>query len=1019
MNKTVIRIFGCFFLIPILLHYTPVKEGTATPIGDPSRTGGTILYVKEAGTSPSCTSWDDACSLQTALDLAVAGNEIWVAAGTYTPSPSDNGVYFSLVNGVAVYGGFAGTETSLSQRDWEINITTLSGEIGTPGDLTDNSRHIVTGSYLDSMTILDGFTINGGYNTDSWGSGLYCYHCDIQPYNLVITNNRGNQGGGMTFLYDSPTLTNVTFSNNTANYGGGLYTESSNPTLQDVTFDSNSAVLDGAGMCNYSYSHPTLTNVKFSNNIASNTGGAIYTYDGSLDVTNGSFVNNSAAGSGTLYKGGGAIYNFHFTTSTLTNVTFSGNSSAYYGGGIYNLQASTSTLTNVTFSGNSAFRGGGMANFVISPSTMTNVTFVGNSASDSGGGIYNYESSNTTIKNGILWNNTPSHVSNPSSNFYISYSDIQGGCPEQDYLSCSNIINTNPLLGTLNDNGGFSQTHALPSGSPAIDAGDPINYPPTDQRGYFRPIDGDAVPGARTDMGAYEFGSFELTGPILYVKVDAIGYCRSWADACDLQTALYHAIPGFQVWVARGSYKPTLALDPADPRTTTFQLMPGVAIYGGFFGTETALQQRNWNTNITTLSGDIGAIGNTTDNSYHVLVGNGVDDTAILDGFTIKLGNANGTAHNSGGGLFNTAASPTLANLSFAGNTALNGGGIYNDPTSNPTLTNIIFDGNSAEYGGGMYNNASSPVLNQVTFSENTAVQGGGMFGDYSSPVLTNVTFSKNLAGVWGGGMCNMNYSSPQLNFVTFSENGTTENSSWGGGMSNMYNSSPTLTNVAFIENFTDSYGGGMVNWDHCNPTLSNVTFSGNTSDLNGGGMRNYQTSNPTLTNVTFSFNIAGYDGGGMSNEYYSSPTLTNVTFFKNRALEGTGGGIDDHYYSSPLIRNTILWDNKPDQVFSELFSTPQLTYCDIEGGFSGTGNISTPPMLSPLADNGGFTHTHALELGSLAIDAGDPAGCPVTDQRGYFRPADGNADGTSRCDMGAFEFAARAPFIFMPLVLR
>jgi len=995
MNSPIIRILTCIFIFSMLLQYTPITEGTAMPVEDQSRTGDNILYVKETGTSSSCTSWDDACSLQTALGLAVSGDEIRVAAGTYHPSETDPSVYFSLVSGVAVYGGFPGGGGDWAERDWVTNATILSGELGDPGDASDNSHHIVTGSDLSVSTTLDGFSIVGGYSTSGFASGIYFFSANASVSNVNISNNHSGQGGGMTIINGSSTLTNVTFTSNTAGLGGGLYSTTSNPTLLNVTFDSNSAQ-QGGGMFSISDGDLTLTNVTFVNNIASTSGGGLYTYDGNIILTNGSFINNSALGSGSdpdLYKGGGGMFNFHYTTSTLTNVTFSGNSSAYYGGGLYNLQASTSTLTNVTFSANSALKGGGMATFVTSPSTMSNVTFVGNSASDSGGGIYNYQSSTTTIRNGIMWNNTPSHVSNPGSYFNITYSDVQGGCPAEDYLTCSNIISTNPLLGTLQDNGGFSWTHALSSGSPAIDTGDPINYPPTDQRGYFRPIDGDAVPGARTDMGAYEYGSFELTGPILYVKPGATGYCSSWADACDLQTALYHAQPGFQVWVAKGTYKPSMTVDPADSRTATFQMKPGVAIYGGFFGNETALQQRNWLTQVTTLSGDIGVAADTSDNCYHIVTSNGLDHTAILDGFTIKLGNANGTTHNAGGGVYNSSSSPTLAHLTISGNNAV--------------------------YGGGMNNNTSNPHLTQVTFSRNTADQGGGMYGDHSSPVLNDVSFDENTAADRGGGMCNMNNSNPILTRVTFTENGTTENMSSGGGMFNMNYSNPSVTDVSFIANFTDWWGGGMMNWEHSSPTLVNVTFSANTSQIDGGGMKNYETSNPILTNVTFSGNIAEYDGGGMSNENYSSPILTNVTFFKNRATNGTGGGIDNHYYCNPVILNTILWDNKYDQVYNESFSVPVITYSDIQGGYTGVGNINVNPILLSLTNNGGFTMTHALRSDSPVIDTGDPANCPVTDQRGYFRPADGNGDGIRRCDMGAYEFGGRAPFFYLPLIFR
>jgi hypothetical protein len=255
----------------------------------------------------------------------------------------------------------------------------------------------------------------------------------------------------------------------------------------------------------------------------------------------------------------------------------------------------------------------------------------------------------------------------------------------------------------------------------------------------------------------------------------------SWADAyTDLQSALVAAIAGQEIWVAAGTYKPSSTGD----RAISFALKSGVGIYGGFAGTESQRTQRNWNTKTTVLSGDLdgddgASFANNFENSFHVVTGDGTDNTAVLDGFTISGGNANGdvaySRANSGGGMLNQSGSPTLTNLTISGNWATFGGGILNrtqDPTqvssfppSSPVLTNVTISGNwAASYGGGMYNSyVARPTLTNVTISGNaTRYGGGGMYNNEASPTLTNVTISGNTAGS-GGGMYNINFSSPQI----------------------------------------------------------------------------------------------------------------------------------------------------------------------------------------------------------------------------------------------------------------
>ena len=160
--------------------------------------------------------------------------------------------------------------------------------------------------------------------------------------------------------------------------------------------------------------------------------------------------------------------------------------------------------------------------------------------------------------------------------------------------------------------------------------------------------------------------------PIRYVRAGASGSGDSWADASgDLQTQI-NLVGTQQVWVAQGTYRPTSTTD----RTISFSMKNGVTIYGGFAasGNPTSPSERSPASFTTVLSGDIGTVGNTADNSYHV-VNNpvGLTNSAILDGFFITGGNANGSnaPNDAGGGMIN------------------NGNGTGN--SCNPLIRNCLF----------------------------------------------------------------------------------------------------------------------------------------------------------------------------------------------------------------------------------------------------------------------------------------------------------------------------------------
>ncbi len=380
---------------------------------------------------------------------------------------------------------------------------------------------------------------------------------------------------------------------------------------------------------------------------------------------------------------------------------------------------------------------------------------------------------------------------------------------------------------------------------------------------------------------------------ILYVKSSSTGNGSAWNNAYgSLQSAITAAQAGDEIWVAAGTYKPTTGTD----RTASFTLKNNVAIYGGFAGTETARNQRNIATNATILSGEIGVAG-IADNSYHVVTATGsftspLKNGAILDGFTITKGNANGSNDDSiGGGIFLDNADPTLRNLTVTGNNASNGGGMYNEG-SNPILTNVLFEFNTASNGAAIYNTLSSPTITNGTFRLNVATTDGGALYNINSsyPTFNEVTFSDNSANNSGGAVFNTG-SSSIFNDVIF-----TSNSANSGGA--IYSDDQlTINQGEFIGN-TASYVGGGIYQNGGKFQLSEVTFAENKADLSGGAIYKYAASNSTITKGTFIQNRAGiYEngsgyGGAISNNYSDNLSLTNVSFIQNRADGSDGGAI-------------------------------------------------------------------------------------------------------------------------------
>ena len=305
------------------------------------------------------------------------------------------------------------------------------------------------------------------------------------------------------------------------------------------------------------------------------------------------------------------------------------------------------------------------------------------------------------------------------------------------------------------------------------------------------------------------------------------------------------------------------------------------------------------------------------------------------------------------------------------GNVTGEGGGILNDAVL--TLTDTTVSGNTSDDRGGGISNwdfDSTLTLTNSTISGNTASsEGGGIFNYNGTLTLTNSTISDNTATLNGGGIMSGAAVGSVLTLTDTTVSGNTSTTAWAGGIFN--NGTMTLTGSTISGN-SDSLGVGGIT-QQGTATISNTTISGNI----GRGIYNTAGDgvNSTFTNVT----IASNTGTG----YYHSQTATFTnTIIANNGTDCTGTGNG--------VFTDVGWNLDSDDTctFTALTDFP-----------------GTDPLLGPLQDNGGATLTHALASNSPAIDTGDNAGCPATDQRGTTRPQDGDDDSTATCDIGAYEF--------------
>jgi hypothetical protein len=561
------------------------------------------------------------------------------------------------------------------------------------------------------------------------------------------------------------------------------------------------------------------------------------------------------------------MLNLGYSNCTVTNCIFKYNSSQNLGA-FSNYSNSNAVLDNCLFYNNSSSsnNGGGISNMSTCTLVANNLTIINNFC-PTGGGVYN--TGTATLNNTIIYGNTGSNGKQiyNSGTMTLNYSCYLNGTNDVtgSITATNNNINSDPKF--INPS---AEDFLLFGNSPCVNSGNnSYNAELKDIRGEAR------IQNTTIDMGAYEWTSAtDPTGLIIYVKHDATGSNNgtSWANAyTSFQSALNEAVSGDQIWVAKGTYKPSYAYNLTNTsRFYHFRMKNGVVIYGGFVGTETDVSQRSdfslGGANQTILSGDLAGndvvtgsgatltFYNNGENCYRIFyhpAGLALDSTAIIDGFIIKGGNADGgSTGGNGSGIFNSYSSPVLKNVSILNCNATYGGGISNDYSSSK-LINVNILNNKAQCGAGIYNNYSSLNMTNSSISGNSVtIDGGGLYNFYSQVIMTNCTISNNSSFYYAGGV--LNYHSPTtFNNVLISNNSASNNNhnSIGGGLVN-YDSKSILINVSVVKNHADYFGGGIYNNASGTCFLYNSIIWGNSA---GAGNQLYLSDTATLNYSCYS----------------------------------------------------------------------------------------------------------------------------------------------------------------------
>ncbi|HEY3269162.1 MAG TPA: choice-of-anchor Q domain-containing protein [Armatimonadota bacterium] len=508
--------------------------------------GAAVIRVDydAAGPSHDGAAWDTAfLTVQSGLDAAQSGDEVWVAAGVYAE-------HISLGSGVALYGGFAGPtasnpfgEQARGQRDPAVNLSILDG-----GGPKAPGSVVTAGPSVQTRAVIDGFSIRNGLGTPisaygANGGGVYALEANVTISNNVIYGNFGTNGSAIFCHGGAVSITGNTLRDNSVigpppmpGMGGAIFSETDNVVITDNLI---------------------------SGNVVGYICGGVYCTGTGMVISRNTIRDNQARQAAGLYVDG-------------VGVTIAGN--LIFG------NAALGTTSLGGFGGAGVCKGSG--NLILNNTVTDNVAGNTVGAVGVGGLMVNGAS---TVANNIIAFNTMGITIDASVN--LTHNDVFGN-PFGDY---GNQADQTGLNGNIRVDPGFANAYTnqrIQPSSPCVDAGDDA----------YALLAGPDLDGQARSYGAHaDIGAFESHGVIwpdssrVWRVAEGGDDSRSgldWANAkATIASALAVATGGDEVWVAKGTYPGVLT--PAR----------GVGLYGGFAGSETSRDDRDIQRNVTVVTG--------------------------------------------------------------------------------------------------------------------------------------------------------------------------------------------------------------------------------------------------------------------------------------------------------------------------------------------------------------------------------------------------------------------------------